>query len=115
MKSDSEILLTMESTTLLKIFKGEAPKTVILNLLIKQKITAKTFKACDETLEADVVVETAKIAVMKNFNIGNKVRIIAPRIDEKKKLITITDKTKVYTVHVKKGMINVTKKLIPDN
>ena len=41
---------------------------------------------------------------VKAINTGNRVRIVAPRIEGKK--IYITEKSKVYAVGLKKGMKN---------
>ena len=93
----------MESTTLEKVFKGEIPKVPVLILEIRAQLKPKIFIVRDtNSMEAELEIETTKMIAVKAIDTGNRVRIIAPRIEGKK--IYITEKSKVYAVSMKKGM-----------
>ena len=94
----------MEATTLEKILKGQGkvPKILILNLDVKAQETPKIYKVCVGTSEAELEVKTVKMIATKNIDTRNKIRVISPTIDEKKRIV-ITDKTKVYVIRLKKG------------
>ena len=59
-------------------------------------------KVCVGTSEAELEVKTVKMIATKNIDTRNKIRVISPTIDEKKRIV-ITDKTKVYVIRLKKG------------